>query len=341
MNSFRLNRKETISHSFIWGGIIVFIHFLDSGYETNFIFNSISTLIFVLLSYAIPYYFFALIIFPKYWHVNIIKLGFWITISFAYYWTIYLGEVLYIIPLVSKEVPFQGISIWGLFMDAVFLFSINLGFAFTFFIKKKQTQDLINQLNNERSLILKDFIFLKNQLNSHTTYNFLNYCYSLVQDKSINAAKSIELFSDMLRYTSSIKSEQKVDLETELTYIKNYIELKALLSSSMHVEFLCNGILTNHKIIPRILITYIENAFKHGVTNNPLQPVIIKLEISKNILKLYVKNLVKKKKEYIQNSGTGIKNASNLLELIYSNRFNLNIDTNNEIYEVNLELNLY
>ncbi len=338
MVTIKLKRKEKVTHIIIWVGILIFVHYMDSGFMPNSFKNAISTIETVILSFTIPYYLFALFIFPKYWKKNNLKLSIWIIAIFAYYWTYYLIDVKYIIPILIDQNIFEDISIWGLLMDAIFLFLVNLGFAFTFFINKKQIHDLNYQLDKEKFLMLKDFIFLKNQLNSHTTYNFLNYCYSLIQNKSINGAKSIELFSDMLRYTSSIKSEQKVDLESELTYISNYIELKTLLSSSMHIDFSCTGKPKNHKIIPRILITYIENAIKHGITNNPLEPVIIKLDITKNILKLFVKNRAKKDIKNIRNSGTGIQYVMNLLKLLYSNRFELNIDTNNSIYEVNLKL---
>lgn len=338
MGSIKLNKKEVIRHIIIWIGIIVFICFMDSASGTNSLIALISALKFVFISYTLPYYFMALFIFPKYWQSNIFKLGVWLTVAFVYYWFFYLIEVKYVIPMITKVTPFEAISIWGLLMDAIFLFSINMGFAFTFFINKKQIYDLNLQLDKEQSLMLKDFILLKHQLNSHTTFNFLNYCYSLIQDKTLNGAKSIEVFSDMLRYTSFIKSEQKVDLSSELNYIKNYIELMTLLTSSMYIDFSYTGHPKTHTIIPRILITYIENAIKHGVTNNPIKPVVIKLNITKNILKLYVKNGVKKSLKNIQNCGTGLQNALNLLNLLYTNQFELNIDANNKIYEVNLRL---
>jgi LytS/YehU family sensor histidine kinase len=311
---------------------------MDSFSAPNLIIDLILTIVSIIISYAIPFYIFNLIIFPRYWYSNSSKFIYFTALTFLYFWIYYWIEVKFIVPYLIQDQLFEGVSVIGLFMDAIFLFSLTMGFAFTFFINRTQINNLQNQLDKEKSLIIKEFIFLKNQLNSHTTNNFLNYCYSILKNETTNDAKAIELFSDMLKYTAYDKTENKIDLKREIDYIINFIELKRLLSSSLCIDFSYKPIPKGQKIIPRILITFIENAFKHGITNNPLYPVTIKLFLVKNVLNLNVLNHVSDKGTNARNSGTGIKNVKDQLNIFYSNKYELYISNIKDIYNVNLKL---
>ena len=341
MNKIRLKTKEKVRHFIIWLIVIIYICIIDSSAITNDIINVISTIISVFLGIMVPYYLFSLLIFPKLWKKNNLRLVFWLIIIFMYYFSYYWIEVEYIIPQIANQEIFSGISVWGFLLDAAFLYLVILGFAFSFFINKKQIYEFKKQLKKEKTLTVKEFHFLKGQLNSHTTFNFLNYYYSLIQKKSLKGARGIELFSDMLRFTSSIKSEQKVALNNEVDYIRNFIELKKLLSSSMQINFSCDSITpNNYKIAPRILITFIENAIKHGVSNEPSKPIQIKIVIRENNLKLNVKNTINTNKNKLKSSGIGIKNVKEQLNLIYPGKHEFRINNTISNYEVNLKLNL-
>jgi sensor histidine kinase YesM len=195
------------------------------------------------------------------------------------------------------------------------------------------------QNEKEKALLLKELVYFKNQFGPHVTFNFLNYCYSHVHKNSKEAAKAIELYSDMLRYSSDSLSESQVPLEKEMDYLRNYIGLRKLLNKKVFADFEIHGNITGKLIYPRLLLTFIENAFKHGVYNDPENPVGITVLSNQGHLEIMVVNRVNRGKNIIS-SGVGLKNAQQLLQLHYPERHHLTLEEINGQYYCNLKLNL-
>jgi two-component system, LytTR family, sensor kinase len=189
-------------------------------------------------------------------------------------------------------------------------------------------------------LLQKELNFLKNQFNSHITFNFLNFCYSKVHNLSEETAEAIDLFSSMLRYSLEIRPEQKVPLLKEIEYIKNFIELQKLLTSQVYVDFTCQGNFNDKLILPRILVTFVENAFKHGQFNKSSHPITISLKEHEDSICFKVINKRNNKKN-LNNTGIGIENVFQVLNLYYDKAYKLNIsDSENDYYESTLDLKL-
>lgn len=195
------------------------------------------------------------------------------------------------------------------------------------------------QNEREQSLLRKELNFLKNQFNSHITFNFLNFCYSKVHRSSPDTAEAIDLFATMLRYSLVNSAEEKVSLKQEIAYIQNFIELQRLLTAEVFVKFTCEGDIENKMILPRILITFIENAFKHGELSNPDEPVRILLRGDPEAISLKVSNR-KNRRRHIVNTGVGQENVMQILQLNYPGRHALNIDDGEENYSCQLTITL-
>jgi len=182
--------------------------------------------------------------------------------------------------------------------------------------------------------------FLKAQLNPHFLFNTLNSIYALANKKSENTPLSIVTLSELMRYTIYDASENKVSLEKEVAHIKNYISLQLLrLKDSSGVKINIHGNL-NYKIEPLLLISFIENAFKYGTDFKGKTNIIIKITVKNEELHLYVYNTSTIQKTKSQNSGIGLVNIKNRLNILYPNSHELNILNDKNSYIVNLIIKL-
>src|SRR5688572_27704946 len=124
-----------------------------------------------------------------------------------------------------------------------------------------------NEVENEK--LTAELNFLKAQINPHFLFNTLNNLYYLAYSKSENTTEVIAKLSQMMRYMIYDSNHPKVLLSKEIEYMRNYISLERLrLNDQIPIKFDVKGNIENVWITPLIFITFLENAFKHGVSNN-------------------------------------------------------------------------
>ncbi len=183
--------------------------------------------------------------------------------------------------------------------------------------------------------------FLKAQLNPHFLFNSLNSIYALANKKSDDTSEAIITLSELMRYMIYETDRALVPLEDELNYIKNYISLQTLrIKDSIGVRFNMHGSL-DHKIEPLLLISFIENAFKYGTDFTGKTDIRIKMTVEDEHLIFEVINHIsslRKKNEH--NSGVGLHNIKNRLNLLYPNNHELIITDENDHFRVFLTLKL-
>ena len=182
--------------------------------------------------------------------------------------------------------------------------------------------------------------FLKAQINPHFLFNTLNGIYTLAVKKSENTAPAIMRLSSIMRYVINEAHFNYVDIEKELKYITDYIDLQKMrLSNSIQVDFLINAEHKNYKIAPLILIPFIENAFKHGISTEDNCTIKIHITIKNAQLDLLVEN---KKYNTIlrdeEKSGIGMDNTKKRLMLLYADKHTLHTDDTKENYTVHLNI---
>lgn len=195
---------------------------------------------------------------------------------------------------------------------------------------------------SERERLLAEVSFLKAQINPHFLFNTLNGIYTLVLKKSDRAAESVSKLSALMQYVATDATNEKVSLENEILYITNYIELQKLrLTNTTHVNFSLEGNPSALQIEPLLLITFIENAFKHGVSTEKESEIQIAMTINEGDFRLHVRN--SKSLKIIQgsnNSGIGLENTINRLKKSYPYHHTLNISEDKASYTVDLLLQL-
>lgn len=118
----------------------------------------------------------------------------------------------------------------------------------------------------------------------------INFCYSKIHKSSESAAEAIESFSEMLRYSSQLKIDEPVPLKKEIEYIENYIVIQKCLTEKVCIDFKYEGEINKKKILPGLLVTFVENAFKYGEINNEQYPIEVYLFANKEQILFKVKN---------------------------------------------------
>lgn len=182
--------------------------------------------------------------------------------------------------------------------------------------------------------------FLKSQINPHFLFNTLNSIYSQAHQKSEHTEYSILKLSELLRYMLYESGELKVPLERDILYLNNYIDLQRMrLSSKVMIHYNVEGQLEGNTIAPLLLITFIENAFKHGISYTKASVINIDIKIFEKTLTLLVSNPVTETNSFT-NGGVGLKNVARRLELLYAGNYLLDIVHNDHLHIVNLKINL-
>ncbi len=183
--------------------------------------------------------------------------------------------------------------------------------------------------------------FLKAQTNPHFLFNTLNNLYGLARKNDANTAPSIMKLSNIMRYILYECSAPKIPIENEVKVVEDYIELERLrYDDQLNVSF--NKEIDNwqQEVAPLILLPFIENAFKHGISESRFESFInIDLKLSEKELRFKIRNS-QSEEELPSNEGIGLKNIKRQLDLLYDKNYSLNIKSDQSIFEVELFIQL-
>ena len=198
-----------------------------------------------------------------------------------------------------------------------------------------------NKLIAETHRTNTELIYLRKQTNPHFLFNSLNSIYSLAHKKSDLVPDAIVTLSELMRYMLYETDNKTVALEKEVNYIQNYIELQKLrLNDIEDIVVNVHGNTKNKFIEPLLLISFVENAFKYGTDYKGAAHVKIKIFILEDNLDFWIENTIESYVKDPDNSGIGLVNIQNRLDLLYPNAHELNITQDNEYYRVHLNLKL-
>lgn len=217
-------------------------------------------------------------------------------------------------------------------------------FAYITYLVESQKQRRIleaQKLQLEAQISQANFNFLKAQINPHFLHNTLNFLYAKSLPYSEELSEGILTLSDIMRYALSQghQKDGKALLEDEIEHVRNVIKISQLrYSHQLKVNFDVQGDIKGAVIIPFVLITLVENAFKHGDLKNPDYPIDIKLEVNGNRLYFYCRNKKKTGAKEIS-TGIGLDNIRQRLELAYGTNYQFNVKEETEFYTAELQIN--
>jgi LytS/YehU family sensor histidine kinase len=209
-------------------------------------------------------------------------------------------------------------------------------------IDRIQTQQQLDLLEKERARSELDY--LKAQINPHALLNSLNTIYGHI-DKSNQIARNVLLqFAELLKYQLYECGGEKVALEKEIVYIKNYVTFQRLRKDDkLIVKLEANDIEKGLKIAPLLLIVLIENAFKFVSSfSDKKNKICITIFTKENILHCSVINTKELQQSSItaNSGGIGIVNLKRRIELLYAQKHTLNVRDEHDFYETNLIIDL-
>ena len=180
--------------------------------------------------------------------------------------------------------------------------------------------------------------FLKAQINPHFLFNTLNNIYSLVVTKNEKAGEGIMKLSNIMRYVTDDVKDDLVPLESEINCMKDFVDLQKLrLSDKTTVDLSIKISPGEKKIAPLLLMTFVENAFKYGASNHESSTIRVTLSGSDKQIQFSCQNKIFNKKND-DRTGVGLQNARLRLQRLYPDRHILNIDSSNNVFSVQLTL---
>jgi len=247
--------------------------------------------------------------------------------------------MLTVIPLLilRPEVPVnRGWIISSVLLIALVFIASGIGQIIDlWFLSEKRSKEI------EYERKLNELSFLKAQINPHFLFNTLNNIYSLASRKSDQTPEAILKLSEMMRYVMSDAKQDVVPLGKEIEYITRFIDLQKMrLTDKVHVSFQVIGNDAEISIAPLILMPFIENAFKYGVSTHEESLISITISIEANKIVLVTTNRVFNYSNILtESTGIGIVNTKRRLDLLYPGKHRLMIDESNNNYVVQLELN--
>lgn len=211
---------------------------------------------------------------------------------------------------------------------------IFFSFIWMLFRNIRQQEDLENIKKERTEMELK---FLKSQIDPHVLFNNLNTIYSYSIEKPEQTPDLILMLSDNLKHVLYESNAEKVALKKELQFIDNYIEFQRIRTEGVkHINYSTRITDSNKKIAPLLLITIVENAFKHSSLNSNIN---IEIKDENGFLICECENDFEETSTNSETQNIGLKNLEKRLQLIYKNDYELKID-NTETFKVFLKLKL-
>ena len=223
------------------------------------------------------------------------------------------------------------IGIGFVYLMVTFLLHI----AFSWYHQQEELNK-INELKEQKKVA--ELQALRAQINPHFLFNTLNTIYGETLRKSDKAPALILQLSDILRYAVDSSREEEVLVQEELEYIRNFVKLQKERFNRPEQIFLeIEGNPRQRKIAPLILITFIENCFKHGRLTEDSDFIRISISVNYKMLILKTTNTYKTPDDVEKGStSTGLKNTKRRLELRYPNQHELKTTRNSNEYETTL-----
>lgn len=224
--------------------------------------------------------------------------------------------------------------------DLVFLSLIVWGISTVSRITSEWFSNELMRKEAEKKQVSAELAFLKSQINPHFLFNSLNNIYALChRSNDTEAAEAIAKLSGLMRYMLFGSATSTVNLKDEIEYLRNYLDLQKMrINKDIEVTFVIKGEVENFEIAPLLLIPFVENAFKYGLSYVSNSFVHIECYVNKTELKFCVRNTVHERGKSELSSGIGLENVRRRLALLYPGKHNLKINDSDGIFDVELTL---
>ncbi len=226
------------------------------------------------------------------------------------------------------------------FLQGFFIPSLFIGLSTGIRLAQQYYRDRYHKLELQERVKQAELDTLKAQINPHFLYNAFNSIYALAQAKSDKTADAVLQLSTVMRYITYQASNAQVSIQEELNFIKNYIEFQKLRTNEPEKKIVTSieDPKVDFHISPLLLITFVENAFKHSNLVRSTHPIQVSFKAHSNGFNYSVSNEIAQNKD--RDSGVGLDNLKKILALTYPGQYELKIWEENGIHHAELNLNL-
>lgn len=223
-------------------------------------------------------------------------------------------------------------NIFFYYFPKYFIYGQLYFFAENWYKDKQLKQDL------QKEKYTAELAFLRSQINPHFLFNTINDIYSLSYQKSERAPEALLKLSELLRYMLREGNGHTMPLRQEIQYLDNVIDLQRISAKGKaHINFEMEGYVGEQHVASLLFIAFVENAFKHGILNDPENPIHIHLMATNVSVSFSIRNK-KNNSQKDHTCGIGLNNVKRRLGLIYPGKHQLDIVDMDEYYIVNLVL---
>ncbi len=334
---FNTKHLTVVLHAAVWSMLLVLPHFfIPANRNVEHSFLPGSFFVITNIYHVGLFYFTAFVLYPLFFN----KKNWWLFILAVV--AIIIGSFylkLFVLTLWYPDIILHGWTNVILFFPTLIFLVVSI--IYRLIIDKiendkKQKEIIAEQL----SIKLK---FLRSQINPHFIFNVLANLVSLARKRSEQMEPALIMLSDLMRYMLYESDEKKVTLSAEIDYLKSYIELQKLRFGDdvkVSADMGLSQTQLQYNIEPMLLIPFVENAFKHGMGVD--EPFIeIKLQVNNGLLEFDVKNkFTDADKSKDGGSGIGLENVQSRLMLLYPKAHELVIKKENNLFHVQLILQL-
>ncbi|AEI48761.1 sensor histidine kinase [Runella slithyformis] len=255
----------------------------------------------------------------------------------------------------ALAISFGSSIVWVLLHDSFrnYLYGYNAGDVLAFWlvswlgalavtlIRQFMVRPLETNLNRNQA----ELSALRAQINPHFLFNAMNTLYATaIEENAEKTSHGIQQLSDMMRFMMHENNQEQIDVQQEVAYLRNYIDLQRLrLSESDKLELKVDldDALCLRSIAPMLLIPFVENAFKHGISLRNASWIFIKLYCHREKLHFSVFNSIHPRHEEDPekySSGIGLVNVQKRLELLYPQNHDLRIHRTEKEFSVQLAI---
>jgi hypothetical protein len=203
-------------------------------------------------------------------------------------------------------------------------------------VRTEQMQSFIEKENMQMQLA-----YLRNQISPHFFMNTLNNIHALIDIDTDEAKESIIRLSKLMRHLLYDCDAETIPITKEVEFIRNYVALMRLrYSNKIRIELSVPSQLPEKQIPPLLFTSFVENAFKHGVSYQKPMSISISFSCTDDKLHFQVRNNHVGSKSENTYSGIGIGNSRKRLDLIYGDRYKLDIEDKKDEFIVSLNIPL-
>jgi len=282
------------------------------------------------ITFLVFYYFFALRFFKKQKLI--------LNISWAVLYVM-LWPVLWVV--LFRYLGVTDKAIWVLYISSMGHAFVYLVYGLVARISLEWFQEKRKKDELEKQNVKTELALLRSQINPHFLFNSLNNIHAYSKKDPDKSGFAIIKLSEIMRYMLYDANKEYVHLYKEIKYISDFLELQKMRFDFNFIDYQVSDVPEQVLIAPLVFIPFVENSFKHGRKDENTK-IRIRIHYNNGLINFECFNFIRKSThtEEKQIGGIGIKNIKRRLELIYPNRYELEISHNKKEYHVKLSLNI-